>query len=389
MIYNFDEEIDRKNTQSVKIDALPQGCCEDSISAWIADMDFACAKPILDALQERLDKRIFGYTSYEHSKVKDATCSWFNKRYDLDINKNEIVYSPGIVPALAFLINILSKENDEIIIQRPVYYPFTKKIEANKRRVLNNPLIYENGQYKMDFEHLEKAFARASGMILCSPANPVGRVWSEEELIRVVDIAKRHNKWIISDEIHMDLTRQNVKHLPLLKVAPEYAQNIYFCSSPSKTFNIAGLALSNLIIKNEQVRKEYLNTLCESYSLASPSPFAISAAVAAYEEGEEWLEQLRTYLDESFIFVEKYLKERLPEAILSPAAGTYLAWINCRAYEKDAKGLEKIMQNAGLAFDEGYIFGAEGSGFERINIAMPRARVKAAIDRMSEALLRK
>lgn len=390
MKYNFDELIDRKGTYAAKLDALPQGAPQDALSVWVADMDFACAEPILNALHERIDKKIFGYTMYENEELKNAITGWFKRRFDWNIPKEDIFYSPGVVPALAFLVKILTKEGDGIIIQRPVYYPFTNKIAASNRKIYNSPLICEEGKYKMDYADLEEKFAdeNVKGIILCSPHNPVGRVWTKEELRQLADIAKKHGKWIISDEIHMDLTRNGVIHTPLIKVAPEYADHMVICTAPSKTFNMAGMQLSNIIIPNKEWQKKWIAVVEDEFSVNMANPFGIAATIAAYNEGEEWLEQLKQYLDENIRYVKEFLKEHLPKARMADTEATYLVWIDFSAYESDPKKLEYMMQNtARIAFDEGYIFGEEGNGFERINIAMPRKQVEECMKRIKDTLI--
>ena len=389
MKYSFDEMIDRSGTYAAKLDMMPAGNVPDALSVWVADMDFACAQPILDALNKRIDKKIFGYTLYDNKDLSEATIGWFKRNYDWDVDAADIFYSPGVVPAIAFLLNILSNEGDGIIIQRPVYYPFSNKILGSKRKICNNALIYDEGGYRMDYADLERQFADpgVKGMVLCSPHNPAGRVWTEEELRQVVDIAKKYNKWIISDEIHMDLTRKGIKHIPLTKVAPDYAEQIVVCTAPSKTFNMAGMQLSNIVIYNKEWQQKWTDLVEGTYSVNMANPFGIAATIAAYNEGEEWLDQLRDYLDENIEVARKYLAEHLPKARMALAEATYLIWIDLNAYESDPVKLEQIMQKkAKIAFDEGYIFGEEGNGFERINIAMPRARVFECLERMTAAL---
>ena len=389
MKYNFDEVVDRRGTYSCKLEAMPEGAPEDALSVWVADMDFACAEPIIKALHERIDRRIFGYTIYDNQDLKNAVTGWFKRRYDWEIEKEDVFFSPGVVPALAFLLQALTGEGDGIIIQRPVYYPFTNKINGNNRKIYNSSLIYENGDYRMDYEDLEKKFAddAVKGMILCSPHNPVGRVWTLDELRKLVDIAKKYNKWIISDEIHMDLTRKGIVHTPLLKAAQEYADHIVVCTAPSKTFNLAGMQLSNIVIPNKEWQKKWLEVIDDAFSVSMANPFGIAATIAAYNEGEEWLDQLRDYLDENIRYVKEFVKENLPKASVTAVEGTYLIWLDLNGYEKDPKKLEKLMQQtARIAFDEGYIFGEEGSGFERINAAMPKKNLEDCMNRIKMAL---
>lgn len=389
MKYNFDEFIDRRGTYSSKLEALPAGSPSDALSVWVADMDFACAEPVLKALQERIDKRIFGYTVYDNIDLKKAVTGWFERRYHWEVAPEDVFFSPGVVPALAFLIHMLTEKGDGIIIQRPVYHPFTNRVAASGREVVNNSLVYENGDYRMDYEDLEQKFADKNnkGIILCSPHNPVGRVWTAEELKTLVGIAKKYGKWIISDEIHMDLTRKGVVHTPLLTVAPEYADHIVVCTAPSKTFNLAGMQVSNIVITNKDWQRRWKQITDEEFSVCIANPFGVAATIAAYNEGEEWLDQLRDYLDANIQYVKDYVKENLPQACVTAVEGTYLVWLNLKAYESDPKKLEKLMQGtAKIAFDEGYIFGEEGNGFERINVAMPKAKLEDCMARIKMAL---
>lgn len=389
MKYNFDELVDRTGTYSCKLEALPEGAPPDAISVWVADMDFACPDPVIKALHDRIERRIFGYTIYDNQDLKKAVTGWFERRYGWSISREDIFFSPGVVPALAFLIHMLTKEGEGVIIQRPVYYPFTNKITGGRRELFNNSLIYENGDYRMDYEDLDRKFAdeKVKGMILCSPHNPVGRVWTAGELRRVVDIAKKYGKWIISDEIHMDLTRKGVVHTPLLALAPDYKDHIVVCTAPSKTFNLAGMQISNIVIPNKEWQKKWLEVIDDEFSVSMANPFGIAATIAAYNEGEEWLDQLRDYLDENIRYVKEFVKEKLPKAVMTDVQGTYLVWLDFNAYEPDPKKLEKLMQEtARIAFDEGYIFGDEGRGFERINVAMPRVRLKECMRKIKEAV---
>jgi len=388
MKYNFDRIIDRSNTHALKVDLLPKSAPEDALSLWVADMDFPCAQPILEALHQRVNRQIFGYTMYDNDRLKNAVYQWFHKRFAWDIDKSWIFFSPGVVPAISFLINILTEENDGVIIQRPVYYPFTSSIEANRRKVVNSPLLRTEDSYIMDYEDLERKFADpiVKGMILCSPHNPVGRVWTEEELKQLVEIAARYDKWIIADEIHCDLTRKGIVHHPLLKVAPEYQERIITCTAPSKTFNLAGMQLSNIIIPNQEYQKLWKEFAGERMHISICNPFGLEAVVAAYTEGEEWLEQVLTYLDGNIKFAEDFIKEHLPEAQVIRCEGTYLLWIDVRNYCNDTSRLKQIMLQAGLVLDEGYIFGIEGSGYERINIATPRANIEECMLRLKKGL---
>lgn len=387
MKYNFDRVIDRKGTDSVKMDLLPQGAPDDSLSLWVADMDFACADPIIEALQKRIDHKIFGYTYYDNELCKEAVKGWFLRRFGWTIDKDTIFYCPGVVPAFSILINILTNEGDGVIIQRPVYYPFTNRIEGNHRRVVNNSLIYENGQYRMDYQDLEEKLKDPAnkGILFCSPHNPTGRVWTEDELRQMVELCKKYNKWIISDEIHGDLTRTGVAHHPLLKLSPEYKDQIIACTAPSKSFNLAGMHISNIIIENPEYQKKWKDFVDNQISIGSCNPLGLTAMIAAYNEGEEWLDQAREYIDENIRYVKDYVEKHFPKAIVVDTQGTYLMWIDFNAYCNDHKKLEYWMQKkARVALDEGYIFGEEGKGFERINVASPRSILVECMARMTK-----
>ena len=274
------------------------------------------------------------------------TCAlpiWFKRRYGWEEKKENLFFSPGIVSAYAVLLNILTEEGDGVVVQRPIYYPFMMKAKSNNRVIVDNPLIYENGNYKMDFEDLDKKMADPKNKVLvfCSPHNPAGRVWTEEEIRTVVDICKKHDKWIICDEIHCDLLRKGVVFHPILKVAPDYAEKVAVCTAPSKTFNLAGMKTSNIVIHNEELKKTWKDFIGNKLSMDGASALGLTAMVAAYREGEEWLEQVKEYLDGNFAYIDSFLKEHLPKAHLVPSEGTYLAWIDFNAYVNgDEKKLE-------------------------------------------------
>jgi len=399
--YCFDRTIDRTNTNSVKWDLLKTNfpkAAEGALPLWIADMDFPCAEPIIEALHRRVDLQIFGYSTEETGEYYDAVCGWYRRHFSWEIDPRSICYSPGIVPAIAFLLRLLTNEGDGVLIQRPVYYPFTGKITGHNRMVINNSLLYENGRYTVNFEDFERKIAKDTTklFILCSPHNPVGRVWTEQELKRMVEICKKYNKWIISDEIHSDLVRTGVVHHPLEMLCPEYKHKIITCVAPSKTYNLAGLSLSNIIINNPALRERWREDVIGRFSMGHPNPFAITATIAAYTEGEDWLEQVKTYIDENFAFMKQYVDEYFPKTRFSISEGTYLAWIDLSDYISDKKELEVLLQTkAGVVLDEGYIFGDEGACFERINVACPRSiladclsRIKTAFDGFEDSKLK-
>ena len=390
MKYNFDEVIDRSANRAAKYDErIKKFGTDHVIPLWVADMDFPCAEPIIKALHERIDRKIFGYTVYDTDECLGAVTDWFKKRYGWEEKKENLLFSPGIVSAYAVLLNILTEEGDGVVVQRPIYYPFMMKAKSNNRVIVDNPLIYEKGNYKMDFEDLDAKMADPKNKVLvfCSPHNPTGRVWTEEEIRTVVDICKKYDKWIICDEIHCDLLRSGVVFHPMLKVAPDYAERIAVCTAPSKTFNLAGMKTSNIIIRNEELKKKWNDFIGNKLSMNGASTLGLTAMVAAYREGEEWLEQVKEYLDGNFAYIDSFLKEHLPKAHLVPAEGTYLAWIDFNGYVNgDEKRLEELMQKkAKVALDEGYIFGDAGKGFERINVASPRSVIAECMERILKA----
>ena len=389
MKYNFDEIIDRSGTSATKMESLPKGCPDDALPLWVADMDFACAEPILKALHERIDKKIFGYTMYDTDECLGAVLNWYKKRYGWEEQKENLFFCGGIVAAYAVLLNLLTKEGEGVVIQRPIYYPFTMKANSNGRQIVDSPLIYADGNYTIDFDDLDKKMAEPNNKVLvfCSPHNPAGRVWTEEEIRKVVDICKKYDKWIICDEIHCDLLRCGMTFHPILKVAPDYADRIAVCTAPSKTFNLAGMKTSNIVIHNKELQAAWKELIGGKLSMNGAGTLGLTAMIAAYNEGEEWLEQLKEYLDGNFAYIDAFLKEHLPKAHMVPSEGTYLAWIDFNGYvDGDAEKLEEIMQKkARVALDEGYIFGDAGRGFERINIATPRSVVEDCMDRILKA----
>jgi len=392
MKYNFDEIIDKAGTDSVQFSRLSKDTPEGVLPLWIADMDFSCPEPVLAAIHKRIDRKILGYTINNSERIINAVCSWHKRRHGWDIDKSWLFICPGIITAFSLLLTDLTEEGDGVIIQRPVYYPFTAKIEANRRVVVNNALIRQGTRYVMDYEDLEKKFAdpRNKGMIFCSPHNPVGRVWKEDELLKLVGIAKKYNKWIISDEIHSDLARPGYKHIPLLKAAPEYSENIIVCTAPSKTFNTAGLLISNIIIPNSAYREKIRDITCHMTGIAeNTNPLCLEAAVAAYTEGDEWLDQAIEYIDGNIRYADEFLKKNLPKAVMTDCEGTYLVWVDLRAYCADPEELKnKLVRDGKVLVYQGINFGEEGSGFVRINLATPRRNVAECMERIKKALLK-
>ena len=388
---NFDKYVERRNTNCTKWDTLElyfPKAKKNPLPMWVADMDFEVAEPIIKAIQNVTNRKVFGYSTREIDRFYDAILGWYKRRFDWDLDRETIMFSGGVVPAIATLIRILTKENEGIIVQKPVYHLFSKKILENNRKVVNNPLIYKNGEYRIDFDDLEKKAADPNNkvMILCSPHNPIGRVWTEEELKKVVEICKKYEVIIISDEIHNDLIRKGYKHIVLQKLCPEYKESIITCLSPSKTFNLSGMQIANIIINTESLRKIWNEEISKVGAQNEANPFAVEAVIAAYNEGEYWLNELNEYIDKNAEYVKQFIDEKLPKVKMVPIEGTYLIWLDFNEYKLTSKELEKIMlEEAGLVFDEGIVFGEEGSGFERINIACPRSIVEECMNRIKVA----
>jgi cystathionine beta-lyase len=382
--YDFDEVIDRRHTSSMKWDTNKD---EGILPLWVADMDFRSPRPVIDAVKEIAERGIYGYT-FAPESYHEAVAEWLLKRHAMETRGEWIKFGPGVVPAINMLIRAFTETGDKVIIQRPVYYPFFISIDNNHRQILDNPLKYNDGQYEMDFEDLESKAAdpQAKLLVLCSPHNPVGRVWTKEELTRLGEICLRNGVIVISDEIHHDLIFRGNKHTAFATISEDFAQNSVTCTAPSKTFNLAGLQTSTIIIPNERLRARYSEVL-ESNFLRRPNIFGIAALDAAYRHGEEWLEELLDYLQGNLDFLTDFVERRMPQIKVVKPQGTYLVWMDFRELGMRGRQLEDFMLNrARLWLDEGYIFGSTGDGFERINIACPRATLTEALNRLSSAV---
>lgn len=392
MKYDFDTIIDRNGTDSLKwenINLFFPEAHENVLSMWVADMDFACAPQILRAIEKRLGRQILGYSHASNEEFLKSVTGWFFRRFNWEVAKDSIVYAPGIVPALGFLANMLVEEGEGIVIQRPVYYPFTRMVEKNNRKLVNNPLKYENNEWTMDLEDLEEKFKHENvkAIFFCSPHNPTGRVWTTIELEAFVALCKKYDIWIVSDEIHFDLIRKGIIHTPLEKIDPSYKHKIITCTAPSKTFNLAGIQISNIIINDEKMRHAWHEFMHGKFGLGDPNAFALVACQAAYDEAEDWLNQVNEYIDGNFTFIANFIEERGLKIKLSGGEGTYLAWLDMRDYALTDEELKNIvLKKANIALDDGYIFGEEGSGFQRINVACPLSRVEQCMTALEEAL---
>lgn len=386
---NFDEIVDRKNTDCLKFDfAVERGMPKDVLPLWVADMDFKTSSLILDKIKERVEHGIFGYTE-TGDEYFNAVSGWMKNHHNLDIKKDWIVKTPGVVFALGMAVQAYSKEGDAVLIQQPVYYPFSGVIKDNKRKVVSSDLyLSEDGQYRIDFDDFERKIVEndVKLFLFCSPHNPVGRVWTESELKRLSEICIKHKVIIFSDEIHEDFTFNGYTHTPLLNVDEKIKEYCVTATSPAKTFNLAGLQISNIIIPDEKLRKAFAGAVyAAGYSQANT--IGIVACEAAYKYGEEWYIELKKYLEANLDFVREYLKNNLPQIKLIEPQGTYLIWLDFRALNLCRRELENlIVHKAGLWLDSGSIFGKVGEGFERINIATSRSVLKEALDRISDAV---
>ncbi len=388
--WNFDIVIDRRNTDSIKWDSeflkkYFKG--EDLLPLWVADMDFPSPQPVIDALVTRAKHGIFGYSAPASEDYFNTVISWFTRRYGWSLDKNWIIYSPGVVPACNYIYQRFSKPGDKIIIQEPVYYPFARGITANGRIVESNQLQLEDNYYTINFTELEKQLKDPLSkiLVLCSPHNPVGRVWKKEELKQIGELCIDNEVLVISDEIHCDLIYPGFKHIPFASLSKDFAQNSITTSAGTKTFNLAGLHYSNAIIPNEKLREDF-KAQCTINAATIPNVFGGLALQVAYDQCEDWLEALIDYIVENFKYLQDYISEKLPDISVIPPEGTYLAWMDFRNYKLEEKTLQKKLIEAKVALDSGYIFGAGGDGFERINIGCPRETLQEALVRISNAV---
>ncbi len=388
MSTNFNDVIDRRNTNSLKYDfAIERGKPEDILPLWVADMDFQAPAQVLNAIHQAVSHGIFGYSEVKKDYF-DVIHDWFYKHFNWDTEENWLIKTPGVVYAIAQAIRALTVEGDGVLIQQPVYYPFQETIILNNRKLVVNSLVYHNGEYSIDFNDFEQKIIteQVKLFILCNPHNPVGRVWSKEELIRLGDICIKHNVIIISDEIHCDFTYPGFHHTVFASIREDFADRTITCTAPSKTFNLAGLQVSNVFIKNDSLRHKLSNEITKS-GYSQLNVLGLIACKAAYQYGEPWLKELKSYLLENLNYVRHYFAKKLPMIKLIEPQGTYLIWLDCRALNLTKKEMEDLFVNkAKLWLDPGHIFGKDGEGFERINIACPREILIKALDQLKAAV---
>lgn len=378
MKYDFDKTIDRRATNSYKWDSAPGGV----LPMWVADMDFRTAPAIIDALQKRVAHGIFGYTRVPDAYY-DAVTSWFSRRHGWDIDREWIIYTSGVVPAVSAVIKALTVPGDKVIVQTPVYNCFFSSIRNNGCEIVSNPLRRTADTYEMDFDALERCAAdpRAKVMLLCNPHNPAGRVWTPDELTRLGNICLRNGVTVVADEIHCELVYQGFKYTPLASLSDAFLHRSVTCVSPSKAFNIAGLQIANIVAFDNDLRSRIdkainINEVCDV------NPFGVAATIAAYNEGEEWLNQLVDYLHGNYEAMAEFCRRELPEFPITRLEGTYLVWMDCSSLGMPSDALEHaLLDDARLWLNAGTMYGAEGEGYMRWNIACPRSVMLDGLNR--------
>lgn len=385
MKYDFDTIVDRYNTGSVKYDTAERsGMPADVMPMWVADMDFRAPDEIVSRMRQLCDFGVYGYTMVTDSYF-DAVRNWFSSRFDWEVERKWLVTTPGVVFALSAAVKAFTEPGEGVLIQRPVYYPFTEVVENNGRVVVNSSLRYDKGSYAIDYEDLEAKLARddVKLMLICSPHNPVGRVWTRDELSKVCRLCLKYNVKMVSDEIHADFVFANREHVPLASLSEQVRENCVVCTAPSKSFNLAGLQISNIFIPNRDMRHAFRREL-EKTGLFGVNMVGLCACQAAYESGGEWLDQLKEYLEGNIQFLKSFVNEHMPRIKVVDTEGTYLVWMDLQELNLvDQKDF--IVNKAGLWLDTGSMFGDEGRGFERINVACPRAVLEEALNRLKRA----
>ena len=384
MKYNFNEQVPRRGTCSYKWDSAKN---EDVLPMWVADMDFRTAPAIVDALRQRVEHGIFGYTRVPDSYYKAVT-DWFVRRHGWAIEREWIIYTSGVVPALSAIIKALTQPGDRVLVQTPVYNCFFSSIRNNGCEIVSSPLIYANNSFFIDFDDLERKTTdpKVKVMLLCNPHNPAGRVWTREELTRIGEICIRNGVMVVADEIHCELTYEGYDYTPFASLSKRFQQNSVTCVSPSKAFNLAGLQIANIIAADDDVRRRIdrainINEVCDV------NPFGVIATIASYNEGGEWLDALRKYLRRNYEYLCHFFEQRLPQYPVLPLEGTYLVWIDCRALGigSDATTL-RLQEEQKLMINSGTMYGPGGEGFIRLNIACPRTLLVEGLERMARVL---
>ena len=387
-VYDFDAVIDRRNTNSLKYDfAVERGKPADVLPLWVADMDFRAPEPVLEALRHAVEHGIFGYSEVK-SEYYAAVSDWFLHRFDWQTKPEWLVKTPGVVFALAMAVRALTQPGDSVLIQPPVYYPFFSVIRDNGRVVVENRLCYQDGRYTIDFVDFEKKLAehRVKLLLLCSPHNPVGRVWTLEELRKIGELCRKYHVYVVSDEIHCDFAFQEHPHHIFLEAAPELAEQTVICTAPSKTFNLAGLQVSNIWIPDRKLRTAFCKEIDRS-GYSQLNTLGLAACQAAYQSGGPWLEQCRHYLRDNLDWLREFLAQNLPQIKLVEPEGTYFAWLDCSALGLRQRELnDLIVRDAKLWLDAGHIFGGEAGQFQRMVLACPKDILRQALLQLKTAI---
>lgn len=379
MKFNFDEVISRRNTNCIKWD---NSADPEMLPMWVADMDFCTAPAIVEALQKRVSHGIFGYTRVP-DEYYEAVIGWLDRRHGLRVRKDWFIYTSGVVPAISAIVKAMTEPGDKVVLQTPVYNCFFSSVRNNGCEIVSNPLVYADNTYHMDYEDLEckASDPRVKVLILCNPHNPAGRVWTREELVKLGEICIRHNVLVISDEIHCELVYPGHRHLPFASISEEFLKHSVTCISPSKAFNIAGLQIANIIASDDEIRRR-IDRAINVNEVCDVNPFGVIATIAAYNEGEEWLDQLVGYIWENYKFMKDFCAENLPDFPLAVLEGTYLAWMDCSALHIPSEELEeRLRKEAKLWLNAGAMYGKDGDGFMRWNLACPRERVEDGLNR--------
>ena len=384
MKYDFDEIIPRRGTNSYKWDSAGDA---DVLPMWVADMDFRTAPPVVEALRKRVEHGIFGYVRVPDAYYAAVT-NWFARRHDWQIEKEWIIYTTGVVPALSAVIKALTVPGDKVMVQTPVYNCFFSSIRNNGCGMITNPLIYRNGTYQINFADLEQKAAdpNVKVLLLCNPHNPAGRVWTKQELTRIGDICIRNNVWVVADEIHCELVFPGHTYIPFASISQEFLMHSVTCTSPSKAFNLAGLQIANIISADTDIRTK-IDKAINVNEVCDVNPFGVEALMAAYNDSEEWLEELKQYLFDNYNYLRAYFSEYLPEFPVSMLEGTYLVWVDCSVLNQSSdKIVKNLLEKEKLWVNEGGLYGEAGEGFIRINIACPRQQLIEGLNRLRRAL---
>lgn len=387
MNYNFETLVDRSNNFSAKWSEMDKKYgSNDLLPMWVADMDFKAAPCIIDAMRERLEQGIYGYTTRPDS-YNESIVNWAARRYGWEIKSDWLIFSPGVIPSISLIIQEMTEKNDKIMIQEPVYSPFNSVVKENGRELVISPLIkLEDGNYVMDYEDIESKIKDVKMFLLCNPHNPVGRVWTKEELQKLGEICLKNNVKVISDEIHSDIIFKGHKHVPFASISEEFAQNSITCMAPTKTFNIAGLQMSQVILPNKDDYK-ILDAAFARLDIRRNNAFSLVATQAAYNHGEEWLNEFLEYIEGNMDFAIKYIEENMPSLKVKKPEGTYLLWVDfSETGLSDEEVAKALVEKGKVALNNGVAFGVGGKGYQRINLACPRSMVEDGLARIKKAI---